>query len=263
MGWSDRTGGPSREDSTRGRGAAAPARSLLLAITGIATVTLLASPGSAGAVNSCTFNATTHVVTIQPENFGVLSRDTAVPGRILFNSTECFDGMTAATVNNADSGHDHRQPCSRRPEFTINRSNRALRAGVRQRGQRQPQRGRDRSRPRRATEATSSAKSLVRRTTTPTGSASRASISTCRDPTTNNIDVTGPSGMPLTNYVERFRVIPGTSNDIVTGSPRPTRPARCRGQGPPSSTATVENDTLTGGAVLLRARSTTVPRPPG
>ena len=204
----------------------------------IAPLLGLLAPGTAAAVESCTYNSTTDVVSIATDDQDVLSR--AAPGNeILFNNATCLDGAIIATLLNTDLI----SIASNAPgdqNFSINHSIGPFGPGdTAETGTSEVEIEIDLG--------THNGGDILDITGSPNNDTYRLGadgINLNVEGTADDLDITGPGGAALTNYVERFRVIPGASNDVVTGAPG--------NQSPLPGQLTVfdgdgQNDQLTGG----------------
>ena len=202
---------------------------------------MLLAPGTASAVDSCTYSTVTQVVTIATDDQDVLSRNAPGP-EILFNSLMCFDGGTAATVNNTQrivitSNTNGDQ------NFSINHSIGPFGPGVgSETGTQEVEIEIDLG-----VHNGGDILDIVGSPNNDTYRLGADGVNLNVEGTGDDLDITGPGGAPLTNYVEHFRVIPSASNDVVTGTPGNQAPL------PGASVLTVfdgdgQNDQLTGGS---------------
>jgi hypothetical protein len=204
----------------------------------------LIAPAQASAADSCSFDVAERTVTILTDDFDVLSRS---GDNIQFNSANCLDGATPATVTNTntitvtDNGAGDQV-------FTINLSIGPFAPGFTPEAQ-----------PGETSEIEieidlggQNANDILDIVGTPNIDHFRlgpSGINLNVDSSIDDFDVTGPSAGTLfgNGNLEHFRITPGTSNDIVNASPsnQPALPVRIHvfdGDG--------QDDVVTGGDSL-------------
>ena len=182
----------------------------------IAPLLGLIAPGTASAVDSCTFNATTRVVSIATDDVDVLSRSAG--GDVLFNSAQCLDGATVATVANANR-IDITANVAGDQNFSINHSIGPFGPGFT--AETNPDHSEVEIEINLGAHNGGDILDIVGSPNNDTYRLGASGINLNVDPGIDDFDVTGPGAGTLSGNgnIEHFRFIPGGSNDIVNASP--------------------------------------------